>query len=271
MMGMMKKEIKRRIVNALIFSAMPSIIGMLLAYLWDGARSGIHLHPFLQSLAEPFNSGGLFYAMGGGATRMVVTITVGILYLPIDVLVFICFCIWWAILAMIKYWRKNKVVFLVHGLSNFDVIGKYVSACGDEIPLSLVFEEAGRLYWKKLFFQLSGAKLMFTVFLGHEDRVIHFCADHFELPDNSRSDVAVLLTRVNDGCQLRIFVAPAGSLSKYKNHDALCKALDERFTICSKAVVGHARDSEVGGNVEIKDRCYLIDCRKSPSGDLWKS
>ena len=122
MMGMMKKEIKRRIVNALIFSAMPSIIGMLLAYLWDGARSGIHLHPFLQSLAEPFNSGGLFYAMGGGATRMVVTITVGILYLPIDVLVFICFCIWWAILAMIKYWRKNKVVFLVHGFTSVRLI-----------------------------------------------------------------------------------------------------------------------------------------------------
>ena len=103
----MKKEKKRRMVNALIFSAMPSIIGMLLAYLWDGARSGIHLHPFLQSLAEPFNSGGLFYAMGGVATRMVVTITVGMLYLPIDVLVFICFYMWWAILPMIKYWRKN--------------------------------------------------------------------------------------------------------------------------------------------------------------------
>ena len=262
---------KRRIVYALIFSAMPSIIGMLLAFLWDGGRSGIYLHPFLQSLATPFNSDGLFYAMGGVATRMVVTITVGILYLPIDVLVFICFCIWWAILPMIKYYRKNKVVFLVHGVSNFDVIGKYVSACGDEIPLVLTFEKLGKLYWKKLFFQLSGAKMMFTVFLSQGPQIIHFYADHFELPDNSRCDVAVLLTRVNDGCQLRIFVDQPGLLSAYKDHDALCKALDERFTICSKADVGHARDSEVGGNEEIKDRCYLIDCRKSSNGDLRKS
>ncbi len=258
----MKQRKARRIVNALIFSAMPSIIGMLLAFLWDGGRSGIHLHPFLQSLAEPFNSGGLFYAMGGVATRMVVTITVGILYLPIDVFVFICFCIWWAILPMIKYWRKNKVAFLVHGLSNFDVIGKYVSACGDEIPLVLTFEKSGKLYWKKLFFQLSGAKLMFTVFLSQGPQIIHFYADHFELPDNPRSDVAVLLTHVNDICQLRIFVAPSGSLSAYKDHDDLCKTLDERFTTCPRTEVGHGRDSKTEENEVITGRCYLTDCRK---------
>ena len=143
---------------------------------------------------------------------------------------------------MIKYWRKNKVAFLVHGLSNFDVIGKYVSACGDEIPLVLTFEKSGKLYWKKLFFQLSGAKLMFTVFLSQGPQIIHFYADHFELPDNPRSDVAVLLTHVNDSCQLRIFVAPAGSLSAYKDHDDLCKTLDERFTTCPRTEVGHGRD-----------------------------
>ena len=54
---------------------MPSIIGMLLAFLWNGGRSGgIDLHPFLIYLAEPFHSGSLFYSMGRAATRLTVTI-----------------------------------------------------------------------------------------------------------------------------------------------------------------------------------------------------
>ena len=240
----------------------PSAFGMIMAFLYNGDR-GWHVAfpPYVTRIIYPFGASSFFYSWGN-PTRLEQTLVNGLFFLPYDFFVFICICFYQIIQRIIKYWRKNKVVFLVHGLSNFDVIGKYVSACGDEIPLSLVFEEAGRLYWKKLFFQLSGAKLMFTVFLGHEDRVIHFCADHFELPDNSRSDVAVLLTRVNDGCQLRIFVAPAGSLSAYKDHDDLCKTLDERFTTCPRTEVGHGRDSKTEENEVITGRCYLTDCRK---------
>ena len=84
----------KRIVLPIMISLMPSIIGMLLAFLWNGGRSGgIDLHPFLIYLAEPFHSGSLFYSMGRAATRLTVTIIVGILYIPIDVFVFLCLCI----------------------------------------------------------------------------------------------------------------------------------------------------------------------------------
>ncbi len=98
----MKRRASCKTLVMVVACLMPSIAGMILACLWNGGW-GVKLPSLLVKIAVPFGLDSMFYAMGA-PSRFTQAIVVGMAYIPIDLLVLLCFVSYK--IAKLRYMRK---------------------------------------------------------------------------------------------------------------------------------------------------------------------